>query len=82
LPPQFNFTLEDEWYPDKPMNGTWPLPIYPTSTLVSYVRRMAAEQWPLTINIVISQDVTRNRLFVNPLSLQELAAVKAAFQSP
>lgn len=82
LQPQFNFTLEDEWYPDKPMNGTWPQPVYPTSALVSYVRRMAAEQWPLTINIVISQDVTRNRPFVNPLSLQELAAVKAAFQSP
>ena len=82
LQPQFNFTLEDEWYPDKPMNGRWPQPIYPTSTLVSYVRRMAAERWPLTINIVISQDVTRNQPFVNPLSVQELMAVKALVQSP
>lgn len=82
LQPQFDFTLEDEWYPDKPMNGRWPRPIYSTSTLVQYVQRMAAEKWPLTINIVISQDVTKQQPFVNPLSLKQLMAAKAAFRSP
>lgn len=80
LQPHFNFTLEDEWYPEKPMNGKWPPPVYPASVLVHYAKRMASEKWPLTINLVISQDVTRDHPFVNPASLQELMALKAAVQ--
>lgn len=78
LTPQYNFTLEDEWYPDKPMNGKWPAPIYPTGVLVNYFKSMAEAKWPLTINIVITQDVTAGHPFVNPDSLEEMVAVRKA----
>jgi hypothetical protein len=81
LAPQYNFTLEDEWYPDKPMNGKWAPPIYPKEMLVDYFKSMAQAKWPLTINIVITQDVTADHPFVNPASLEEMVAVRKAVQA-
>lgn len=78
LAPQFHFTLEDVWYPDKPMNGKWASPLYPTEMLVDYFKSMAQAKWPLTINIVITQDVKADHLFVNPASLEEMVAVRKA----
>jgi hypothetical protein len=78
LQPQYNFTLEEAWYPDKPINGQWAPPLYPKEMLVDYFMRMAQAKWPLTINIVISQDVTTERAFVNPASLEEMVAVRRA----
>lgn len=81
LEPQFNFTLEDEWYPSQPMQGKWPAQRYSTETLVDYFRKMAANRWPLTINVVISQDVTDSQPFVNPVSLQKMVTVKKALSA-
>jgi hypothetical protein len=81
LAPQYNFTLEDEWYPDKPMNGKWAPPIYPKEMLVDYFKSMAQSKWPLTINIVITQDVTADHPFVNPASLEEMVAVRKAVRA-
>jgi hypothetical protein len=78
LQPQFNFTLEDEWYPEKPMHGRWPKAIYPTTMLAQYCKRMARAKVPLSINIVITQDVTPHQPFVSPASLEEMAAVNKA----
>jgi len=78
LTPHYHFTLEDEWYPDKPMNGRWAPPLYPTQILVNYFKTMAQAKWPLTINIVITQDVTADHPFVNPASLEEMVAVRKA----
>ena len=78
LAPQYRFTLEDEWYPDKPMNGNWAPPLYPTGMLADYFKKMAEEKWPLTINVVISQDVKASHHFVNPASLAEMVAVRKA----
>ena len=78
LTPHYDFTLEDEWYPDKPMNGKWAAPIYPEKMLVNYFKSMAEARWPLTINIVITQDVTADHPFVNPASLEEMVAVRKA----
>jgi hypothetical protein len=78
LTPQYDFTLEDTWYSDKPMNGKWAPPIYATGVLVEYFKKMARAKWPLTINMVISQDVTAHQPFVNPASLQEMVAVRKA----
>jgi hypothetical protein len=73
--------LEDEWYPDKPMNGKWAPPIYPKEMLVDYFKSMAQSKWPLTINIVITQDVTADHPFVNPASLEEMVAVRKAVRA-
>lgn len=78
LTPHYHFTLEDEWYPDKPMNGQWAPPIYQTEMLVDYFKKMAQAEWPLTINMVITQDVTAQRPFVNPSSLEAMIAVRKA----
>ena len=80
LQPQYHFTLEDEWYPDKPMNGRWPAPIYATRALVDYFQRMAAAHYPLTINLVVTQDVTAAHPFVNPVSLDEMIAIRKAIR--
>jgi hypothetical protein len=80
LTPHYDFTMEDEWYPDKPMNGKWPSPIYPKEVLVNYFKRMAEAKWPLTINIVITQDVTSDHPFVSPASLEAMIAVREAIR--
>lgn len=78
LAPQYNFTLEEGWYPDKPMNGNWAPPLYPTATLVDYFKKMTEAKWPLTINLIITQDVGADHHFVNPASLLEMVAVRKA----
>ncbi len=78
LQPQFNFTLEDEWYPEKPMHGQWPNAVYPTTVLADYCKRMARAKVPLSVNIVITQDVTAHQPFVSPASLEEMVAVRKA----
>ena len=80
LQPHFNFTLEDEWYPDKPMHRQWPAPIYPTGMLIDYFERMAEAHWPLSINIVITQDVTAGQPFINPASLDQMIAIRKAIR--
>jgi hypothetical protein len=80
LLPQFNFTLEDEWYPEKPMHGEWPRTIYATTVLADYCKRMARAKVPLSINIVITQDVTSHQPFVSPASLEEMATVRKAIR--
>jgi hypothetical protein len=80
LQPQYSFTLEDEWYADKPMNGQWPRPIYGTDALVGYLKRMTAARYPLTVNIVISQDVTKAHPVVSPASLEQLMAIRRAIR--
>jgi hypothetical protein len=78
LTAHYHFTLEDEWYPDRPMNGKWSPPVYATDMLVDYFKKMAQAKWPLTINIVITQDVTADQPFVNPASIEEMIAVRKA----
>jgi len=46
--------------------------------LGDYCKRMARAKIPLSINIVITQDVTRHQPFVSPASLEEMAAVRKA----
>ena len=60
------------------MRGEWPKAIYPTTMLGDYCKRMARAKIPLSINIVITQDVTRHQPFVSPASLEEMAAVRKA----
>jgi glycosyltransferase involved in cell wall biosynthesis len=78
LQPHFNFTLEDVWYPDKPMNGKWPALLYSNSELADYMTEMKIRRVPITLNLVITQDVTKDRPFVNPVSLQQLKYVHDA----
>ena len=80
LTPQYNFTLEDTWYPDKPMNGKWAQPLYATRCWLITSRRWLKSKWPLTINIVITQDVKADHPFVNPASLEEMVAVRKAIR--
>jgi hypothetical protein len=78
LQPYFDFTMEGVWSPSGPLNGKWPAPMYPPETLVQYFERMAENECPLVINLVISEDVTRQHPFVNPDSLEILRRIRNA----
>jgi hypothetical protein len=46
--------------------------------LAHYCKRMALAKVALSINIVITQDVTAHQPFVSPASLEEMTAVRKA----
>jgi hypothetical protein len=78
LQPYFDFTMEEVWSPSGPLNGKWPPPIYPPETLARYFKGMAESEWPLAINMVITEDVTRQYPFVNPDSLEMMRRIRKA----
>jgi len=41
---------------------------------------MAAAGWPITMNVVITQDVTRKQPFVSPRSMQTLREIRRALK--
>jgi Alpha-L-fucosidase len=76
----YSFTLERGWIITKSPHGTFPEPVHSTSTLIDYVRSSSAAGVPLTMNILITQDVTRKRPFVNPKTLEQMKALKKAIR--
>jgi hypothetical protein len=78
LQPHFTFNLEGIWDPLGPLNGKWPDPVYSQEEVVRYFEMMAKNQWPLTVNLVITEDVSRKRPFFNPRSLKIMEAVRQA----
>jgi len=80
LQPHFNFTMEAEWNPKRPLNGSWLPPVYKQQDLVRYFQQMAARQWPLSINLVITEDVTSRQPFFNPASVELMRSVRRALK--
>jgi len=78
LQPHFAFNLEGIWNPSGPLNGKWPAPVYPKQAVVRYFEHMARQRWPLTVNMVITEDVNGKRPFFNPRSMEIMEAVRAA----
>ncbi len=70
-----------EWIPRKPMNGVFhPDPAHSTQEYVDYFKRMAAARIPVTINLLITQDVTRDQPFMNEKSLAVMREVRKAIR--
>ncbi len=79
------FFFMDGWVPAEPYNGVIRRasrarggPIHAPEDYVSYFRDIAAAGIPATINMLITQDVTRHQPFVHPDCLAVMQQVKKA----
>ncbi len=74
---QARWFFMDAWCPSDPLDGVFrDAPVYPEETYVHYFREMAAAGVPLTVNLMITADVTRNQPFFNPQSMAIMKAIR------
>ncbi|MEO2014461.1 MAG: alpha-L-fucosidase [Fuerstiella sp.] len=67
----------DEWIPRLPYNGRiGPGPRHQTSEYIAHFQRMAEANVPITINLLITQDVTRDQPFFNPKCLAVMEQIR------
>jgi len=77
LQQHWSFVLDGSWIPREPYNGVIRSnlrmkegPRRSTEEYIEYFRAMDEADVPITVNIMITQDVTRKQPFVNPKSLE------------
>ncbi len=70
----------DDWRPKKgPFNGKiGDGPRHPADEYIKYFKKMAAAKIPLTINLLMTQDVTKDKPFVNAESLEVMRQIRKA----
>jgi len=86
LQQHFTFVLDGSWIPREPYNGIIRARStvkggperYPAQQYIDYFVRMDKANVPVTVNILITQDVTRDRPFVNPDSLNLMRQIREA----
>jgi hypothetical protein len=85
LQPHFSFVLDGSWIPREPYNGVIRSsskskggPTRSTEEYLEYFRKMDAADVPVTVNILITQDVTDKQPFVNPESLELMRKIRKA----
>ncbi|MGH9664084.1 MAG: alpha-L-fucosidase, partial [Bryobacteraceae bacterium] len=67
----------DGWRTKQPFHGEFhEPPHFSKEQYVDYFRRMADARVPVTMNLIITQDVTRTRPFFNPECLEIMQAVR------
>jgi hypothetical protein len=83
LQQHFSFVLDGSWIPREPYNGiirsnskTEAGPIYPVQDYIDYFVKMDKANVPITVNMLITQDVTKNQMFVNPQTLDLLKQIR------
>ena len=65
------------WYPNKPMNGTISGgPIHSTEEYVDFFQRMAKAKVPVTINLIMTADVTDAHPIFNPECMAVMEEVR------
>ncbi|MDP6038353.1 MAG: alpha-L-fucosidase, partial [Candidatus Latescibacteria bacterium] len=80
----FSFTLEPAWtlkQQQQIRDPGFPKPVHDTEELIGYVRTCQAARVPVTMNILITQDVTREKPFVNKETLEQMGQVRRAIRS-
>jgi len=78
--PAFWFHL-DGWINKKPYNGAFAAsPHYSTQSFIEVFRTMDEANIPVTINLLITSDVTRERPFFNPESIDVMRQVRKAIK--
>jgi hypothetical protein len=70
------FLFIDDWIPRKPLDGSFPPPRHEPGQYVKFFQQMAEHRIPVTINLLIAQDVKRGQPFVNPQSLAIMRQVR------
>lgn len=72
----------DDWIPGKPFNGVFQVgPRHSQPEYVAYFKRMAAARVPVTINLSITQDVTRKQPFFDLRCMEIMKAVRKAIRT-
>ncbi len=75
------FLYLDEWIPRKPMNGVFSSnPVHSTQDYIDYFKRMDEANIPVTINLLITQDVSRSQPFMNEKSMAIMREVRKAIR--
>jgi hypothetical protein len=77
------FILDDFWYSREPFNGIIRAsseveggPTFTDQEYITYFKKMADAKVPVTVNILITQDVTSKQPFMNPKSIELMKKVK------
>ena len=81
----FSFVLDGSWIPREPYSGVIRAnskasggPTHPFQEYINYFLKMDKADVPITVNIMITQDVTRDQPFVNPKSLELMREIRRA----
>jgi hypothetical protein len=85
LQQHFSFVIDGSWIPREPYNGIIRAnskseggPRYPSEDYINYFQKMDRANVPITANILITQDVTRNQPFVNAKTLELMRQIRKA----
>jgi len=69
------------WFPNRPMNGQWgPGPQHSTEEYVNFFKRMAEAGIPVTINLIMTADVTADHPIFNPKCMAVMEEVREAIR--
>jgi len=74
------FLFMDDWIPRRPLNGEFPAPRHAANEYVDFFKQMEANQSPVTVNLLVTQNVTRHQPFVNPGCLEIMRQVRLAIR--
>ena len=69
------------WFANRPMNGRFgPCPVHSTEDYVDFFQRMAAAKVPVTINMIMTADVTDEHPIFNPECMAVMEEVRKAIR--
>ena len=70
---------QEGWFPNKPMNGKFGRgPVHSTEEYVAFFKRMAEQRVPVTINMIMTADVTDEHPIFNPKCMAVMEEVRKA----
>ena len=69
------------WFPNRPMNGQWGRgPVHSTEEYVAFFKQMAEAKVPVTINLIMTADVTDEHPIFNPECMAVMEEVRKAIR--
>ena len=80
--PAWWFLMDEEgWFPNKPFNGKHGKgPVHSTEEYVEFFERMAAKKIPVTVNLIMTADVTDDHEIFNPKCIAVMEEVRKAIR--
>ncbi|MDB4766401.1 alpha-L-fucosidase [bacterium] len=80
--PAWWFLMDHEgWFPNKPFNGQHGRgPVHSTEEYVDFFKRMAEDKIPVTVNLIMTADVTKEHPIFNPKCMAVMEEVRKAIR--
>ena len=80
--PAWWFLMDHEgWFPSKPFNGQHGRgPVHTTEEYVAFFKRMAEEKIPVTVNLIMTADVTKDHPIFNPKCMAVMDEIRKAIR--